>query len=272
MKIGKKTLSVFIVALSLFIGAELYYYFSSRVTILVDGKKLTFYTRLKTVNDILHRKKIKINPDDIVIPSLESDIKYPGIIKVIRVRFEEKEAVESGKIQVLKKEKSKANLRAVIYKKIKIPRRREKIKITYHDGVEVKKEVIESKDDSRIEELLYLLDDSGKVVKKVYNLSASQKMKMIATAYYPGDPLAWRDGTITFLGMKMQRGIVAVDPKVIPLRTRVFVPGYGYGFAADTGSMIKGNRIDLGVNNAEEERPWMHRPVTVYILGPSRKW
>jgi 3D (Asp-Asp-Asp) domain-containing protein len=70
----------------------------------------------------------------------------------------------------------------------------------------------------------------------------------------------------------MQRGIVAVDPKVIPLRTRVFVSQYGYGYAGDTGSAIKNKRIDLGVNNAEEEKSWMHRPVTVYILEKNPTW
>ena len=95
---------------------------------------------------------------------------------------------------------------------------------------------------------------------------------MIATAYYPGDPLAWKDGTETRLGDKMQQGIVAVDPKVIPLRTRVYVPGYGYGYAGDTGNAIKGKRIDLGVDNAIEEKHWMHKKVTVYILEKSKTW
>jgi 3D (Asp-Asp-Asp) domain-containing protein len=115
---------------------------------------------------------------------------------------------------------------------------------------------------------LLLLDKSDKVEKE-YDLSKTKSIKMIGTAYYPGDPLAWGDGTVTVLGQKMQRGIVAVDPKVIPLRTRLFITGYGYGYAGDTGNLIKGKRIDLGVNNAQEEKAWMHREVTVYILEKS---
>lgn len=118
---------------------------------------------------------------------------------------------------------------------------------------------------------LALLNAAG-TPEKVYDLSQSRQIRMIATAYYPGDPLAWRDGTITFTGLKMQRGIVAVDPKVIPLGTRLYISGYGYGYAADTGNAIIGNRIDLGVNNAEEEKAWMHRPVTVYILERAKTW
>jgi 3D (Asp-Asp-Asp) domain-containing protein len=95
---------------------------------------------------------------------------------------------------------------------------------------------------------------------------------MLATAYYPGDPLAWGDGTVTYLGERMQRGIVAVDPRVISLKTRVYVSGYGYGWAGDTGSAIKRKRIDLGVNNKREEQDYMHVPVTVYVLEKADCW
>jgi 3D (Asp-Asp-Asp) domain-containing protein len=118
---------------------------------------------------------------------------------------------------------------------------------------------------------LLLLDDKGKI-KKGYDLSKAKSIKMIATAYYPGDPLAWGDGTVTVLGQKMQIGIVAVDPKIIPLRPRLFITGYRYRYSGDTGNLIKGNRVDLGVNNAQEEKAWMHRQVTVYILGKSNTY
>ncbi|GHT25294.1 hypothetical protein AGMMS49953_09920 [Endomicrobiia bacterium] len=70
----------------------------------------------------------------------------------------------------------------------------------------------------------------------------------------------------------MQRGIVAVDPNVIPLKTRLFIPGYGYGYAGDKGSLIRGKRIDLGVNNAKEEKSWRFKDVNVYILEKSDKY
>lgn len=118
---------------------------------------------------------------------------------------------------------------------------------------------------------LALIDGAG-TPEKIYDLSRARQVQMIATAYYPGDPLAWGDGTVTYTGRKMQRGIVAVDPKIIPLGTRLYISGYGYGYAADTGNAIIGNRIDLGVNNVEEEKAWMHRPVTVYILEKAATW
>ena len=51
---------------------------------------------------------------------------------------------------------------------------------------------------------------------------------------------------ITATGVPLERGIVAVDPSVIPMGTRMYIPGYGYGVAADTGGAIVGYTLDLG--------------------------
>ncbi|NPV87924.1 peptidoglycan-binding protein [Coprothermobacteraceae bacterium] len=90
------------------------------------------------------------------------------------------------------------------------------------------------------------------------------EMLMIATAYTAGEPGVnhW-----TATGTRVRYGIVAVDPKVIPLGTRLYVEGYGYAVAADTGGAIKGNRIDLYFNTREECIKWGRRLVKVYVLG-----
>ena len=79
-------------------------------------------------------------------------------------------------------------------------------------------------------------------------------------------------GEYTFLDHYVQRGLVAVDQKVIPLRSRLYIPGYGYAYASDTGSAIKGKRIDLFVESKQASRRWEHVPVDVYILEKAQKW
>lgn len=86
---------------------------------------------------------------------------------------------------------------------------------------------------------------------------------MVATAYAPGAGA----GYITATGKKARYGIVAVDPRVIPLGTRLYIPGYGYAVAADTGGAIKGNRIDLCFNTRAEAIKWGRRKVKVYIIN-----
>ncbi|MDU2184171.1 MAG: 3D domain-containing protein, partial [Negativicoccus succinicivorans] len=84
-----------------------------------------------------------------------------------------------------------------------------------------------------------------------------------ATAYHPMDG----DGRgITASGMKAGYGVVAVDPNVIPMGTRVFVPGYGEAIAADTGGAIIGNRIDLCMETYDECYQYGRRNVEVYVL------
>ena len=85
-----------------------------------------------------------------------------------------------------------------------------------------------------------------------------------ATGYGPGENGPWGDRT--FLGTKVGYGTVAVDPKVIPLRTRLWVQGYGFCVAMDTGSTIKGMRIDLAFNSDRVANQYGRRRVRVVIL------
>lgn len=100
-----------------------------------------------------------------------------------------------------------------------------------------------------------------------FDLSAREyksKITMTATAYHPnccGSP-----GNLTASGEKAQRGQVAVDPRVIPLGSILYIPTYGYAKASDVGKKIKGNRIDLCFDTREEVKNFGKRKVEVYIL------
>lgn len=88
-------------------------------------------------------------------------------------------------------------------------------------------------------------------------------MSMEASAYLPGDG---NGAGITATGIPATYGVVAVDPSVIPLGTRLYIPGYGEAVAADTGGAIYGNRIDLCMESYSEAMRFGRRSVTVYVL------
>ena len=83
-----------------------------------------------------------------------------------------------------------------------------------------------------------------------------------ATAY------TWGGGAsgTTSLGLWPKRGIVAVDPRMIPYYTKMYIPGYGMAIAGDTGGAIVGHRIDLFMDSLYECYQWGRRDVEIYIL------
>lgn len=99
-------------------------------------------------------------------------------------------------------------------------------------------------------------------VEKTLRLATSA-LTMVATAYTAG--CSGCSG-ITASGRPAGHGIVAVDPSIIPLGTRMYIPGYGEAVAGDTGGAIHGNRIDLGFNSYADAISFGRRAVTVYLL------
>ncbi|HTB22265.1 MAG TPA: 3D domain-containing protein [bacterium] len=101
---------------------------------------------------------------------------------------------------------------------------------------------------------------------------ARRRLELETTAYDPGpgdNSRAWVGVTRT--GSRARFGIVAVDPSVIPLGTRVYIEGYGPGLAADIGGAIKGRRMDLCFNTSSEARDWGRRRSRVWIVDPAPK-
>ncbi|TAM90087.1 DUF348 domain-containing protein [bacterium] len=88
-------------------------------------------------------------------------------------------------------------------------------------------------------------------------------LQMVATAY---TPFCYGCNGYTAMGQHAGYGIVAVDPRVIPLGTKLFIPGYGPAIAGDTGGAIRGNCIDLGFESRNEAMSFGRREITVYVL------
>jgi len=92
------------------------------------------------------------------------------------------------------------------------------------------------------------------------------RMRLVSTAYSPNEP-GGGGGPSTAMGHPAVFGVAAVDPRVIPLGSKLYVVGYGYAMAYDTGGAIKGDRIDLCFDTASECENWGRKPVTVIVLN-----
>lgn len=138
------------------------------------------------------------------------------------------------------------------------------IKVTYYDGkefdrVSTKTEI--EKPSSKI------ISRGTKIVWKTLQTPDGEirywkKMRVYATHY---DQYCLGCNEWTAIGMRAGKGVIAVDPKVIKLRSQVYVPGYGKAVAGDTGGAIKGNIIDLGFDDAKTAG-WSARYVDIYLL------
>ncbi|HVF84741.1 MAG TPA: 3D domain-containing protein [Abditibacteriaceae bacterium] len=97
------------------------------------------------------------------------------------------------------------------------------------------------------------------------SLRAVRSIDLVATGYSP-DPRENGGYTITATGLPISYGAAAVDPRVIPLGTKLYVEGYGYAFACDVGGAIKGHRIDLAYDSYYLANTKGHKRVRAWIL------
>ncbi len=144
-------------------------------------------------------------------------------------------------------------------KKVKI------IKITYsNDGEEYSKELISTETTPAKDKKILR---GTKVVWRNLDTPDGQitywkKMRVYAT-HYDSHCLGCNEWTA--IGMRQGKGVIAVDPKVIPMRSKLYIPGYGPAIAGDTGGAIKGNIIDLGFDDAHTAG-WYAHFIDIYLL------
>jgi 3D (Asp-Asp-Asp) domain-containing protein len=140
---------------------------------------------------------------------------------------------------------------------------RETVEVEMQDGRPVARRVVAAKTVRPALSTLIAYGTLDTINRGSGAVTFTRELTMVATAYWP-DP-SWSTG-YTATGMKAQYGIVAVDPSVIPLGTKLYIPGYGFAVAEDTGSAIVGDRVDLCFNDAAQAIAWGVQTVKVFEL------
>jgi 3D (Asp-Asp-Asp) domain-containing protein len=139
--------------------------------------------------------------------------------------------------------------------------------VTFKGDEEIKREPVSSKVLKKPTPEIVAVGQRTQLASRGY-FSGRRSMIMTATGYSdsPAENGGNRSGR-TAIGLKIGHGVVAIDPHFIPLGTRLYIEGYGYAVAADTGGAIKGARIDLGFDTRRESNRAGRKKVIVHILN-----
>lgn len=241
------------------------------ITVQADGRKVSMLTPKQTVGEALAAAGIGLDEDDRLEPAAGEAVRAGMVIKVHRV--EVKDITRSITIAFPVVRRNDPNLERGQEKVIKAGvngLKEQYIRVTTEDGKVVSKRMLSQKVIKQPEPKLVAVG-TKKVVRTLRTSRGDyryvERRTMVATAYDPSPRSIGPGATgYTYLGLKAKYGIVAVDPRVIPLRTRLYIPGYGEALAADIGGAIKGNRIDLCYDTYEEAIRFGRRKVEVYVL------
>lgn len=239
----------------------------------VGGTGRMLRTHAETVESLLESENVTLGSKDYVQPDSETEIADDMHVAITRVQ--EEHHVEEVPISFETVQEPDPNME-IDQRRIahwgQEGAKRSHVLVRYENGQEVHRE----KDKEQIARppTNRTIKYGTKIVVREKEtphgtIEYWRKLRMLATSYNAptaGKPTSHPLYGITRLGMRAQKGLVAVDPRVINLRQEVYVPDYGVGFAADTGGAITGRRIDLCFDDDNLEL-W-YRWVDVYVLTP----
>jgi 3D (Asp-Asp-Asp) domain-containing protein len=225
-----------------------------------EGVRVETRTFPMTVKDFIMSQPIKLPLEYRLNLSDNHLLKDQDCIKITKIEYKEYSLQEKIPFQIVHKEIDQMHngliavwvpgedgLKEVTYKE------------KYEDGVLVSTRILSQN---------ILVNPITEIIGHgtcIFNGPYKKKIRVLASSYNPtveqcdGDPFTGATGRVRF-------GMIAVDPTVIPLWTKLYVEGYGYGYAGDTGGLIKGNRIDCFLWRKLENDNWRGGYITIYIL------
>ncbi|SCC37358.1 cell wall-binding protein EntB [Bacillus wiedmannii] len=209
------------------------------------------------------KPKEEVKVQEVVKPKEEAKAKEETEAREIAKAKEEEKAREIAKA----KEEEKA-------REIAKAKEEEKAReIAKAKEEEKAKEIAKSKEEEKAREIAKAKEEAKAREESKNNIqSAKRELTVVATAYTadPSENGTYGGRVLTAMGHDLTANpnmrIIAVDPKVIPLGSKVWVEGYGEAIAGDTGSAIKGNRIDVLMGSKSKAMNWGRQTVKVKIL------
>jgi uncharacterized protein YabE (DUF348 family) len=240
---------------------------AKRVTLTIDHTSQTIYSTVGTVGDLLADNDIKLNTEDKVSPDPTDRVPYNGDVVVKRTTYAYTTKTEAIAYQ------------RVYRKNPYMEVGRSYISVMGQNGILKKTIKVTKVAQQAVGSAVVKTQTIKSVVHEVYDVGTARldikpvrTYTMSATAYSnrPSTILDGKDHLYGYSGLWLHYGTCAVDRRLIPMGTVLYVEGYGYAVAADTGSSINGNCIDLFFNSYSDACDWGRRSVKVYVLPITR--
>ncbi len=255
-------------------GWQVYIRRSLAATINVDGKTIRTRTLGTTVADLIAQEGVTLAGKDYTIPVATGAVSDGVNVQVMRVK--EDFVTESEAIPFETSWKPDPTLEIDVHQVTQTGAegtKKRTIRINYENGREVARAI--DKEWIETAPVTKVISYGTKIVHRDVTLpdgttaSYWRKIRVLATSYTAATSGKKRTNPefgITYLGWQAGLGIVAVDPNIINLRAKLYVPGYGLATAGDTGGKIKGRRVDLGYD--ESNLVLWFKWLDVYLIDP----
>lgn len=240
------------------------------VTLVDAGKKKQVWSTSTTVADFLTQQKISLDKLDRVEPALKEKVKDEAIVNITRIE------------KVTDVVEQPINFAVITQKDDDLPHGTEKVLKEGTEGVVSKKYEVTKENGKEISRKLLsettVKEKQDKIVSvgtkdDVIQLASrgeenGQEVFVNSTAYTAScNGCSGRTATGIDLKANPNAKVIAVDPSFIPLGTKVYVEGYGYAVAADTGGSVKGQKIDVFFSTKAEAYRWGNRQVKIKIIN-----
>lgn len=239
--------------------------------IYLEGKNLSVLSSEPDIASMIKAEGIEFDSDDKIVPEIDTPLYEDLRVDIVKVDTRTfTDTVPMSFKEVVKYDSSMLNTKQKVVHEGKDGEKQITISVTYENGHEVSRRivnevVVKKPVDKVIAQGTYPhmpVSRGGRI------MPYSKVFKARATAYWAVRGVGT---TYTASGRKAVRNssgysTISVDPKVIPLGTKIFIEGYGFAVAADTGTAIKGNKIDVYFNTYNEACRWGAKHVNVYVL------
>ncbi len=242
------------------------------VTVTLPDDHRVLYTLADTVGQALTESGITVPDGAYIEPSGDTPVTAGMSVRLVQLSAgndEEREYIESKTVYRTDPSLAPGETRTVQgHDGVRVRR----YDVSYVDGEEAGRTLVDDSYDPEPEDTVVYYPpqrDDAQPEAASGDATVAKTLHVYASAYNaasagrsPNDP----GYGITASGQRVTYGIVAVDPSVIPLGTKMFIPGYGYAVAGDTGGAVKGYIIDLGYPDGVAI-DWTPKWVDIQILS-----